>query len=182
MREPLRRGEGRLARRCRRPPSLVPGPERAGGTTGRSAGKVSFPTLAGDDLDHDIQVTQVPGVLLEQVEQDPLQGRRVGADPAFTGLAHLGQIVGGDDGPAPRGLAGQVGQEAGQRLVRADGPAVAVAIAPRVADVAALESPLQPAQLDVAQVLGQLQRRPAGRESAAAEFGGGLRSAALRAN
>jgi hypothetical protein len=117
----------------------------------------------------------VPGVLLEQVEQDPLQGGRVGAVPAVAGLAHVGQVVGLDDGPAPRGLGGQVSQQAGQRLVRADGPAVAVGVGPWFADDAALEAPLQPAQLDVAQVLGQLERRPAGRQPAAAQFGGGQR-------
>jgi acylpyruvate hydrolase len=36
------------------------------------------------------------GVLLDQVEQDPLQGWRVGTVPALTGLAHLVEIVGSD--------------------------------------------------------------------------------------
>jgi hypothetical protein len=117
----------------------------------------------------------VPGVLLEQVEQDPFQGGRRGAVPAGTGLPHLGQVVGLDDGAGPAGLIAQAGQQAGQGLVGTDPPAAVVLVAPRVANVAALEAPLQPAQLDVAQVLGQLKRDPAGRQAAAAEFGGGQR-------
>jgi hypothetical protein len=61
---------------------------------------------AGREFGDDIQVTEVPGVLLQQVEQDPLQGGRVGAVPPVAGLAHVGQVMGLDDGPAPRGLAG----------------------------------------------------------------------------
>jgi hypothetical protein len=52
-------------------------------------------------------------------------------------------------------------------------PAIALAVGPRVTDVTALEAPLEPAQLDIAQVLDQLERGPAGRQAAAAEFGGG---------
>ena len=115
----------------------------------------------------------MPGVLLEQVEQDPLQGRGVGASPAVAGLPDLVETVGLHDGTGPPGLVEQVGHEAGQGLLRADGPAVAVAVAPRVGELAALEAPLEPAQLDVAQVLDQLQRRPAGRQPAAAQLGGG---------
>jgi hypothetical protein len=118
-------------------------------------------------------VTQVPGVLLEQVEQDPLQGGRVGAAPAVTGLSRLAEIMRLDDGPGPFGLRAQVSQEAGQGLAGAYGPAAAGPVAPWVADVAALEAPLQPAQLDVTQVLGQFERRPAGRQPARAQFGGG---------
>jgi hypothetical protein len=115
----------------------------------------------------------VPGVLLEQVEQDPLQGGRVGAVPAVTGLAHLVEVVGFDDGAGPAGLVGQAGQEAGQGLAGTDRPAAVLAVGPGVGEVAALEAPLEPAQLDVAQVLEQLQRRPAGRQPAAAQLVGG---------
>jgi hypothetical protein len=120
-------------------------------------------------------MTQVPGVLLEQVEQDPFQGGRRGAVPAGAGLAHLGQVMGLHDGPGPARLVAQAGQQAGKGRIRRNVPAAAVPVAPWVADVAALEAPLQPAQLDVAQVLGQLERRPAGGQAAAAEFGGGQR-------
>jgi hypothetical protein len=122
---------------------------------------------------HDVQVAQVPGVLLEQVEQDSFQGGRVGAVPALAGLAHVVQVVGLDDGPGPPGLIQQVSQQGGQGLVRADMPPAALGVGPRIVDVAALEAPLEPAQLDVAQVLGQLERRPAGRQPAALQLGGG---------
>jgi hypothetical protein len=119
-------------------------------------------------------VAHVPGVLLEQVEQDPFQGRRVGAVvPALAGLAGLVEIVGLDDCSGPRGLVAQAGQEPGQGLLGPDRPAAVPVIGPRVGEVAALETPLEPAQLDVAQVLEQLQRRPAGRQPAAAQLVGG---------
>jgi hypothetical protein len=54
-------------------------------------------------------VADVPGVLLKQVEQDPLEGGRVGAIPPLTGLAYLIELVGLDDGPASHGLGAQVG-------------------------------------------------------------------------
>jgi hypothetical protein len=112
-------------------------------------------------------VAHVPGVLLEQVEQDPLEGRRVGTVPALAQLAHLVERVGGDDGAAPRGLDVQPVQQRGGRLFGPDGPAAlraALVVSPRVAHVPALEAPLQPAQLDVAQVLDQFERRPARRQ------------------
>ena len=117
----------------------------------------------------------MPGVLLEQVQQDPLQGRGVGTGPAVAGFPGFVETVGFDDGAGPPGLIEQVGHEAGQGLPRADGPAVAIAVTPRVGELAAFEAPLEPAQLDVAQVLDQLQRRPAGRQPATAQFGGGQR-------
>jgi hypothetical protein len=118
-------------------------------------------------------VTQVPGVLLEQVEQDPFQGRGVGAVPALAGFPGRIEIVGLDDGAGPTGLVEQVGQEAGQGFLGPDGPAAIGVIGPWVGEGAALEAPLEPAQLDVAQVLGQLERCPAGRQPAAVQLGGG---------
>jgi hypothetical protein len=117
----------------------------------------------------------VPGVLLDQVEKDPFQGRRVGAAPAVAGLTLLVQVVGLDDGAGPPGLVVQVGQQARQRLLGSDVPAAVFLIGPRVGEGTALEAPLEPAQLDVVQVLGQLNRRPAGRQPAAGQFGGGQR-------
>ena len=52
-------------------------------------------------------MTDVPGVLLQQMEQDSLQRRRVVAVPAFAGLPDICQVVGLDDGPAPLGLRGE---------------------------------------------------------------------------
>jgi hypothetical protein len=115
----------------------------------------------------------MPGVLLEQVKQDPLQGRRVGPVPAVAGLAHLAEIVGLDDGAGGAGLVAQAGQEGGQGVLRSDGPAAVDGVGPGVGEVAALEAPLEPAQLDVAQVLEQFQRGPGGRQPAAGQLGGG---------
>src|SRR5690242_10367215 len=94
---------------------------------------------AGGELGDDVQVADVPGVLLEQMEQDPLEGSRVRAVPPLTGLAYLVETVGLDDGPAPRALGVQVGQQRRGGLLRPDRPAVAVAVTPRVADVVPFE-------------------------------------------
>src|SRR6476646_9777771 len=59
------------------------------------------------------------------------------------------------------------------RLLGTDGPAAlpaALMVSPWIADVPALEAPLQPAQFDVAQVLDQFERRPARRQPAAPLF------------
>ena len=125
---------------------------------------------AGGEFGHDVQVADVPGVLLQQVKQDPLESRGVRAVPAFAGLSHLVQVVGLDDGLAPRGLLAQAGQQGGERLVGIHPPAATFAVAPRVTDVTALEAPLQPAQFHVAQVLGQFERRPARRQPAAPQL------------
>jgi hypothetical protein len=117
----------------------------------------------------------VAGVLLDQVEQDPLEGGRVGAVPAGTGPAHLVEVVGGADDAAAFGLAAQVGEQRGRGFLVGDGPAIAVAVGPWVADVAAFEAPLKPAPLDVAQVLEQLEGRPAGRQPGAPPLGCGQR-------
>jgi len=114
----------------------------------------------------------VAGVLLEEVEQDPLQGGGRCAVPAVAGLAHLVEVVPGDDRGAAFRLGVQRGEEALQGLVWRHVPAVVGVIAPRVGDGAAFEAPLKPAQLDVRQVLEQLKRRPAGRDPAAPQFVG----------
>jgi hypothetical protein len=118
-------------------------------------------------------VAQVPGVLLEQVEQHALQRGRLRARPALAGLADLGQLVALDDGRAARRLFGVRRQQVIQGLVRRDVPAAVALVAPRVADGAAFEAPLQPAPLDVDQVPEQFQRRPARRHDAAAQLAGG---------
>jgi len=115
----------------------------------------------------------VPGVLLEQVEQDPFQGGGVGASPAVAGFPDLVQVVGLDDGAGPLRLAAQVGQEAGQGLLGPDGPAAIAVVGPWVGEMTALEAPLEPAQLDVTQMPEQLERVPAGGQRASAELGGG---------
>src|SRR5690349_24932355 len=131
-----------------------PGGHAPGGHAPGSFGAL-LSRRAGGELGDDVQVADVPGVLLEQVEQDPLEGGRVGAVPPLTGLAHLVEPVRLDDGPAPRTLGAQVGQQRGGGFLRPDRPAVTLAVTPRVTDVASLETPFQPAQPDVAQVLDQ---------------------------
>src|ERR1700759_4319344 len=94
-----------------------------GGTRLGSFGAL-LPRRAGGELGDDVQVADVPGVLLKQVEQDPLEGRRVGAVPPLAGLAYLIEPVRLDDGPAPRTLGAQVGEQRGGGLLQPDGPAV----------------------------------------------------------
>jgi hypothetical protein len=65
----------------------------------------------------------VARVLLQYVEQHPLQGGRGGAVPAFTRFAHVVEVVGGDDGPAAVSLVTQRGQQDGGRLGVGDVPA-----------------------------------------------------------
>ena len=79
-------------------------PDRAGSggrgnracTNGRSGKELFFGGAGGQFGDY-VQVSEVPGVLLEQVEQDAFQGGEVGAVPAGARLAHVGQVVGLDD-------------------------------------------------------------------------------------
>jgi hypothetical protein len=69
--------------------SRCPARDHSAGRAERSAGG-AVPLLAGwavGELDHDVEVTEVAGVLLDKVEQDPLQGRRPRAVPAGTWLA-----------------------------------------------------------------------------------------------
>src|SRR5262245_65078444 len=64
----------------------------------------SLSGLAAGELADDVEVADVAGVLLKQVEQDPLERRRIGPVPPVARLADVGQIMGLDDGPGPRGL------------------------------------------------------------------------------
>src|SRR5262249_52914562 len=58
-------------------------------------------------------------------------------------------------------------------LLREHVPAALALVAPRVRDVPSLEPPLQPAQLDVREVLEQLERGPARRHPAGPQLRGG---------
>ena len=64
--------------------------ERVGGDTRPGSFGSLLARGAGGELGDDVEVADVPGVLLEQVEQDPFQGSRVRAIPSFTVLAHVG--------------------------------------------------------------------------------------------
>src|SRR5215467_9886217 len=114
---------------------------------------LSLAGRASDKFGDDVEVAEVPGVLLEQVEQDPLQRRRLVTIPAFARLAGLGEVVRLDDCRAPPGLVSQRGDQVIQGLVRGDIPASVLAVAPRLGYVLALETPLQPAHLDVLEML-----------------------------
>jgi len=59
-----------------------------------------------------------------------------------------------------------------QCLVGGDVPAAITVVGPGVADTAAVEAPLQPAQLVMGDVLEQLDRRPARRKPAAPQLAG----------
>src|SRR5215472_11541076 len=162
-------------------PGTAPAIQRPPGTDIDTAGadfwarpsRVSLPGRAAGELADDVEVADMTRVLLEQVEQDPFQRGRIRPVPPGPGLAGLGQVVGLDDGPgAFRPGAQRRGQRL-QRLIGSDVPPAVALVAPRVADVAAaLEPPLQPAHLDVGQVLEQVDGGPARRQPARAQLGG----------
>src|SRR6266536_5637094 len=88
-----------ITRRCRR----VPAPE----LTGSGQAGWLLAGLASGELADDVEMADMTGVLLEQVEQDALQGRRIGAVPPLARLADVGKVMGFDNGPGARGLGGQ---------------------------------------------------------------------------
>jgi tetratricopeptide (TPR) repeat protein len=110
------------------------------------------------------------GVLLDEVEQDPLERGRRFAVPPVAGLPGLGEVVALDDRAAAASPAGQRGEQLIEGLIRRDMPTAVPLVAPGVADRAPLEAPLQPAELDVREVLEELQRRPARGETAPAQL------------
>ena len=85
------------------------------------------------------------------------------------------KVVGLDDGPGTHRLGAKARDQLRERLVGGDVPAAVPAVGKRVADIAPLETPLQPPQLDVGKVLEQLDRRPARGQPAAAQLAAGQR-------
>src|SRR3984957_6853312 len=126
--------------------------------------------MRAGQLADDVELADVPGVLLDEVEQDPLERRGRLARPALARLADLVEVVARDDRGAARCLGVELGQQAVEGLVRPDVPAVIALVAPRGGHRAAPEPPLQPPQLDVAEVLDQLKRCPTGRQATMAEL------------
>jgi hypothetical protein len=118
----------------------------------------------------------VPGVFLHEVEQDPVQCRGRLPIPPFAGLSGVAEVVGFDDRRAARRLLGQFTKQVVERLLRRHVPPSVTPIGPGICHLAALEPPLEPAQLDEGQVFEQLQRRPAGREPAGPQLGLGQRA------
>src|SRR5215471_18678030 len=92
-------------------------------------------------LADDVQVPEVAGVLLHQMEQDTLQRRGRFAAPPLARPADVVQVVGFDDRPAAPRLFGQLAEQVIEGLRRADVPAVVPPVAPGVTDVATLEPP-----------------------------------------
>ena len=70
-----------------------------------------LPELPVGEFGDDVEVSEVAGVFLDQVEQDAFEGWGVGTVPAGTWFAHLCQIVGLDDGSAALGLYPKAGHE-----------------------------------------------------------------------
>ena len=135
------------------------GSEASQSLSGRTAGE-----LAGD-----VEVAEVAGILLEQMEQDPLErGRGAVAWPPVTGPASLAEVMRLDDGPGAGGLRTQRSSQPFETLAGGDMPVAVAIVAPGFGDIAALEAPLQPAQLDVGAMVEQFGRCPARRHPAAA--------------
>ena len=81
-------------------------------------------------------MADVAGVLLEQMEQDPLEGRRIVAVPPVARLAYVGKVVGLDDGPGTHRLGAKARDQLRERLVGGYVPAAVPAVGKRVADIA----------------------------------------------
>jgi RNA polymerase sigma-70 factor (TIGR02960 family) len=131
---------------------------------------------AAGEFGDDVQLAEVPRVLLHEVQQDPLECRGWLSVPAVTRLPGLVQVVALDDRCAARRLLGLLVQQVVECLLRRHVPAPVPPIAPGVLDVAPREPPLQPAHLHVREVLEQLQRRPPGWQPAGAQFRVGQRA------
>jgi hypothetical protein len=114
--------------------------------------------LAVGELGDDVEVAEVAGVLLEQVKQDPLECRGIGSVPPVARLATVSKIMGFHDGPGAGGLGVQHRHQSAERLSRSDVPVAIPVVTPGIGDIAALEPPLQPAQLVIGKVLEQLDR------------------------
>ena len=119
-------------------------------------------------------MAEVAGILLEQMKQDPLKcGRGAVAVPAVTGLANLAKVVRLDDGPGTGRLRTQPGGQAFETRAGGDMPVAVAVVAPGFCDIAALEPPFQPAQLDIGTMVEQFGRCPARRHPAAAQLTSG---------
>ena len=69
------------------------------------SGRTSLlPDLTVGEFGDNVEVSEVAGVFLDQMEQDAFERCGVGTVPAGTWFAHLDQIVGLDDGSGPLGL------------------------------------------------------------------------------
>src|SRR5882672_6148645 len=110
----------------------------------------------------------MPSVLLQDVEQDPAECRRLRLrlEPA-AGLRPLGERYAEHYLPAPGPLLRERREDLGRCLTGGNlPPAVRALVVPRVRGRLSGEAPTEPAPLDPGQVLHQLQRGPAGGQPA----------------
>jgi len=112
----------------------------------------------------------VAGVLLNQVEQDALEGCGWPTLPARARPSDVRQLVGLHHQAATCALRLEGVHEVSQALIAGDVPTFVPGVAPRLRDRLALEALHQPAELDIGQVLEQLQRRPSGRKPARSQL------------
>jgi hypothetical protein len=63
-----------------------------------------LPDLTVGEFGDNVEVSEVAGVFLDQMEQDAFERCGVGTVLTGTWFAHLGQIAGRDDGSGPLGL------------------------------------------------------------------------------
>src|SRR5215213_5661153 len=121
----------------------------------RGVSRGSWSALAGrpvDEFTHDVEVADVPGVLLHDVEQDRDERRRrlAGGEPA-AGRGVVEQVVRRDDvGRTPAADVERF-EEVVERTVGGPSPAP-VLVVPRIVDLLTEESPHEPAALHVDEV------------------------------
>ena len=101
----------------------------------------SLSDLSVGEFGDDVEVPEVAGVLLNEMEQDAFQRRWIVTVPAETGFADLGEIVRLDNRSAAPGLRVKRGAEVLERLLGCDVPTVAAVVAPRIGDRKAFEAP-----------------------------------------
>ena len=89
----------------------------------------------------------MPGVLLHQMEQHPLQRRRFRSAPARPRLPHLVQPMRLDDAPAPRPLLSELFTHLGDVHARGNTPSTVVLVSPGVVHIQAEEAQFQPSPL-----------------------------------
>lgn len=142
-------------------PSVDPGP-------GMEAGCLLLADRSAGELGDDVELSEMTGVLLDQMEQDAFERCRLGALLARAWSAHRGQVVGLDDGSAASNPCLESRDEILHRFGRGDVPPSVPLVAPRFCDGAPREAPFEPAQLDERDVLEQLYRCPSRWQATAA--------------
>jgi len=149
----------RPGRSCARTFALARGrPCRPSRPRDRSEQLALLTRRSGHQLDDDVKLTHVAGVLLQHVEQHPLQRRGLRAPPPRPWLSSLTQSMGLDDAPTARPLLPKLIGHLGQTHVGGYMPTPVLLVRPRVAHVQTQEAPLQPPPLHVPQMHQQLQR------------------------